>query len=67
MRTRFLVDLEVNWPQLSAKKLFEYLDVSNSQGWFGIYAPVGFNRILEAAILPNENKIYEVAISLLKY
>jgi 2-oxoisovalerate dehydrogenase E1 component len=31
------------------------------------FTPVGFNRILEEAILPNNNKIYNVAIKLLKY
>ena len=29
--------------------------------------PVGFNRILEAAILPNEQKIFDAALSLIKY
>lgn len=31
------------------------------------FTPVGFNRILEAAILPDEKKILKAAISLLKY
>lgn len=31
------------------------------------FTPVGFNRILEAAILPNEERIYEAAKALLAY
>lgn len=31
------------------------------------FTPVGFNRILEKAILPNKDKIYEAAIALLRY
>ncbi len=31
------------------------------------FTPIGFNRILEKAILPNTDKIYEAAIGLLKY
>lgn len=31
------------------------------------FTPVGFNRILEGAVLPNMQKIYEAAVDLLKY
>ena len=45
---------------------FEYLDAPIRRVG-SEFTPVGFNRILEAAILPNENKIYEAALLLLKY
>jgi 2-oxoisovalerate dehydrogenase E1 component len=49
-----------------SEEAFEYLDAPirrvGSQ-----FTPVGFNRILENAILPDVNKIYEAALSLLKY
>ncbi|MCK9411381.1 MAG: thiamine pyrophosphate-dependent enzyme [Prolixibacteraceae bacterium] len=48
------------------EEAFEYLDAPVRRVG-SEFTPVGFNRILEAAILPNENKIYEAAISLLKY
>ncbi len=45
---------------------FEYLDAPIRR--IGSeFTPVGFNRILEAAILPSENKIYEAALLLIKY
>ncbi len=48
------------------EEAFEYLDAPIRR--IGSeYTPVGFNRILETAILPNENKIYEAALLLLKY
>ncbi|MCP4551643.1 MAG: 2-oxoisovalerate dehydrogenase [Bacteroidetes bacterium] len=31
------------------------------------FTPVGFNRILEKAVLPNEDKIYDAALALLAY
>jgi len=31
------------------------------------FTPIGFNRILENAILPNTEKIYKAAIELLEY
>ncbi len=49
-----------------SEEAFEYLDAPIRRVG-SEFMPVGFNRILEAAILPNENKIYEAAISLLKY
>ncbi len=49
-----------------SEEAFEFLDAPIRRVG-SEFAPVGFNRILEAAILPNENKIYEAAISLLKY
>jgi len=45
---------------------FEYLDAPIRRVG-SEFTPVGFNRILEAAILPNENKIFEAAIALIKY
>lgn len=48
------------------EEAFEYLDAPIRRVG-SEFTPVGFNRILEAAILPNENKIYEAALSLLKY
>jgi 2-oxoisovalerate dehydrogenase E1 component len=49
-----------------SEEAFEFLDAPirrvGSQ-----FTPVGFNRILENAILPDVNKIYEAALSLLKY
>jgi 2-oxoisovalerate dehydrogenase E1 component len=48
------------------EEAFEYLDAPIRRVG-SEFTPVGFNRILEAAILPNENKIYEAALSLIKY
>ena len=31
------------------------------------FTPIGFNKILEAAILINEEKIFDAALQLLKY
>ncbi len=48
------------------EEAFEYLDAPIRR--IGSeFTPVGFNRILEAAILPNESKIYEAALLLVKY
>ncbi len=49
-----------------AEEAFEYLDAPVRRIG-STFTPVGFNRILEAAILPNENKIFEAALNLLKY
>lgn len=49
-----------------SEEAFEYLDAPIRRVG-SEFTPVGFNRILEAAILPNENKIFEAALSLLKY
>jgi 2-oxoisovalerate dehydrogenase E1 component len=48
------------------EEAFEFLDAPIRRVG-SEFTPVGFNRILEAAILPNENKIYDAAISLIKY
>ena len=45
---------------------FEYLD-GPVKRIGSTFTPVGFNRILEAAILPNAKKIEELSIELLKY
>lgn len=48
------------------EKAFEYLDGPVKRVG-SEYTPVGFNRILEAAILPNVDKIYKSALELMKY
>ena len=45
---------------------FEYLDAPIKRVG-STYTPVGFNRILEAAILPNTDKILKAAKELLQY
>ncbi len=45
---------------------FEYLDAPVKRVG-STFTPVGFNRILEKAILPNSDKIYEAAIEVIKY
>ncbi len=45
---------------------FEFLDAPVRRVG-SAFTPVGFNRILEAAILINEEKIYTAALALLKY
>lgn len=47
-------------------KAFEHLDAPVKRVG-SIFTPVGFNRILEAAILPNAEKVYEAAKELLDY
>ena len=47
-------------------KAFEYLDAPVKRVG-SPYTPVGFNRILERAILPDTEKIYQGMLSLLKY
>jgi len=49
-----------------SEEAFEFLDAPIRRVG-SEFTPVGFNRILEAAILPNESKIFEAALSLLKY
>ncbi len=48
------------------EKAFEYLDAPVKRVG-SEFTPVGFNRILEAAILPNVDKIYKTALELLNY
>jgi len=48
------------------EEAFEFLDAPIRRVG-SEYTPVGFNRILEAAILPNENKIFEAALLLMNY
>lgn len=45
---------------------FEYLDGPIKRVG-STFTPVGFNRILERAILPNTEKIYNAAVELIKY
>lgn len=45
---------------------FEYLDAPVRRVG-STFTPIGFNRILEGAILPNEEKIYHAAQKLLQY
>jgi 2-oxoisovalerate dehydrogenase E1 component len=47
-------------------KAFEYLDAPVKRVG-STYTPVGFNRILEKAILPNTDRIYQGMLDLLKY
>jgi len=49
-----------------AEVCFKYLDAPIKRVG-SPYTPVGFNRILEKAILPNADKIYDAAVELLKY
>ena len=49
-----------------ASEAFELLDAPVKRVG-SEFTPVGFNRILEAAVLPNVQKIYEAAVELLKY
>ncbi|MCE1199821.1 MAG: 2-oxoisovalerate dehydrogenase [Marinilabiliales bacterium] len=49
-----------------SEEAFEYLD-GPVRRVGSEFTPVGFNRILEAAILPNEEKIYQAALEQLKY
>jgi 2-oxoisovalerate dehydrogenase E1 component len=51
---------------LITEKAFEHLDAPVRRVG-STFTPVGFNRILEGATLPNEEKIYHAAIKLLKY
>lgn len=49
-----------------ATEMFQYLDAP-VQRVGSPFTPVGFNPILERAILPNDEKIYEAARKLLEY
>ncbi|MFZ8933299.1 MAG: alpha-ketoacid dehydrogenase subunit beta, partial [Bacteriovoracaceae bacterium] len=49
-----------------ADELFEHLDAPVKR-LGATFTPVGFNRILEREILPDENKIYQAILDLLKY
>jgi 2-oxoisovalerate dehydrogenase E1 component len=51
---------------LITKNAFEFLDAPVKRVG-ATYTPVGFNRILEKAILPNTEKIIAAAIELIKY
>jgi len=51
---------------LISSELFEHLDAP-VQRVGSEFTPVGFNRILEGAILPNSEKIYEALKGLLEY
>ena len=45
---------------------FEYLDAPIKRVG-SAFTPVGFNRILEAAVLPNTDKILQAAKEMLEY
>jgi len=49
-----------------AAELFPYLDAPIERVG-SIFTPVGFNRILERAVLPSSEKVLEAARKLLKY
>ncbi|MGB4536385.1 MAG: transketolase C-terminal domain-containing protein, partial [Tenuifilaceae bacterium] len=49
-----------------AEEAFEYLDGPVKRVG-ATFTPVGFNRILEAAILPNVDKIFAAALELAEY
>ena len=49
-----------------ADEAFSYLDAPVRRVG-STFTPVGFNRILEKAVLPNEEKIYSAAFDLLKF
>lgn len=51
---------------LITEKAFEFLDAPVRR-LGSTYTPVGFNRILERATLPNSEKIYKAALELLNY
>jgi 2-oxoisovalerate dehydrogenase E1 component len=51
---------------LVTENAFEYLDGPVKRVG-STFTPVGFNRILEKAILPDEEKIYRAAVELLEY
>lgn len=48
------------------EKAFEFLDAPVKRVG-STYTPVGFNRILEKAILPNTDRVYDGMLDLLKY
>ncbi len=66
MRTRCLEDLEERLSAQINDLAFEYLDGPVKRVG-STFTPVGFNRILEAAILPNVKRIEEAAKDLLNY
>ena len=49
-----------------SEEAFEYLDAPIRRVG-SEFTPVGFNRILEAAVLPDEKRILDAALLLLKY
>jgi len=49
-----------------AEEAFEYLDAPVKRVG-STFTPVGFNRILEKAILPNADKIYAAAMEILEF
>ena len=51
---------------LISDKAFKYLDAPVKRVG-STYTPVGFNTILEDAILPNTERIYQAAIELLEF
>ena len=51
---------------LISAKTFEHLDAPVARVG-STFTPVGFNRILEAAVLPSEAKVVEAAMRTLQY
>ncbi len=51
---------------LIADEAFQYLDAPVKRVG-STFTPVGFNRILEAAILPNADKVYKAAMEVLEF
>lgn len=51
---------------LIAEHCFQYLDAPIRRVG-SIFTPVGFSKILEEYILPNEQKVYEAAKDLARY
>jgi len=48
------------------EKAFQFLDAPVKRVG-ATYTPIGFNRILENAILPNDEKIYKAIIEILEF
>ena len=51
---------------LIAEHCFEFLDAPIMRVG-SLDTPVGFSKVLEAAILPNEEKVFEAALKLARY
>ena len=58
--------MDINWFCPINEKAFEHLDAPVKRVG-STFTPVGFNRILEAEILPNAEKVFEAAMELLEY
>lgn len=65
MRIKFSLVSELKLLRIGTE-LFRYLDAP-VQRVGSVFTPVGFHPILEKAILPTEDKIYDAARTLLEY